>query len=90
MQQKLTVDKWMQGYHGDGHHAHIPSSSSCEKNMGKIRVVIQLLTINLHVKNCMHVAETGFLLDQSIYQTNAGSVAMSTLVKSHCLILQSS
>lgn len=36
MQQKLTVDKWIKGHHGDVRHAHIPSSSSCEKNMWKI------------------------------------------------------
>lgn len=80
----------MQGHHGDGHHAHIPSSSSCEKNMGE-KTHRHYTSYNIHFtcypyfmsklsENWIYVALV--LLDKTIYYTKSGSVVMSLQVKS--------
>lgn len=49
----------MQGHHSEGLHAHIPSSSSCEKNMEKN--IINLLNYKSHTVSVLDVKTVGKL-----------------------------
>lgn len=80
-QKKLTVNKWMQGHHREGHHAHIPSSSSCEKNMEKN--IINLLNYKSHMMSKLSENwiqyENGLLIDEKIYYIKSAPVVFNSL-----------